>query len=292
MGFLGAVAGEAVGQAVGSMFGRSNAKYSMGLSKDLWNYQQSNAHQLEVQDLKAAGLNPILSATNSQIASTPSAPSIDKSSGLSSAVSALQVASLKKDVQLKQLELDKGRFALEREKMPYEIAAMGADTYNKRAEGKLYMTQDSYYKALTSGFNAKNSAEIREINTRIDNMLAKLPYEIDNIMSSTAANHSMVNQMSAAADAARSAGALSKKQAEEIDARLNNPESKATKEWFKKVLDPNNKEYELVRRSFYRGLENDILFSFGSSNSSNDMPRDLLSTLRDLSTIGRGLKGK
>ncbi|ALS03758.1 VP2 [Gokushovirus WZ-2015a] len=292
MGFLGAIAGEAVGQAIGSMFGRSNAKYSMGLSKDLWTYQQSNAHQLEVQDLKAAGLNPILSATNSQIASTPSAPSIDKSNGLSDAVSALQVASLKKDVQLKQLELDKGRFALEREKMPYEIAAMGAEAYNKRAQAGLFSSQRDYTKVLSKGFSAKNAAEIKEINTRIDTMLTKLPYEIDNIMSSTSANYAMVNQMAAAADAARAAGALSKKQAEEINTRLSDPKSVATKEWFKKVLDPNNKEYELVRRSFYRGLENDILFSFGSSDSANDMPRDLLSTLRDLATIGRGVKGK
>jgi len=44
MGFLSAIAGEAVGQAVGSMFGRSNAKYSMGLSKDLWNYLMCIAH--------------------------------------------------------------------------------------------------------------------------------------------------------------------------------------------------------------------------------------------------------
>lgn len=292
MGFLGAVAGEVVGQAVGSMFGRSNAKYSMGLSKDLWKYQQSNAHQLEVQDLKAAGLNPILSATNSQIASTPSAPTIDKSSGLSNAVSALQVASLKKDVQLKQLELDKGRFSLEKEKLPYEIAAMGAESYNKRAQARLFGSQSDYTKVLSEGFSAKNTAEIKEINTRIDSMLTKLPYEIDNIMSNTVSNYAMVDQMAAAAEAARAAGALSKKQAEEINARLSDPKSVATKDWFKKVLDPNNKEYELVRRSFYRGLENDILFSFGSGDSANDMPRDLLSTLRDLASIGRGVKGK
>lgn len=36
--------------------------YQNQSAKDLWNYQKSNSHQLEVQDLRSAGLNPILSA--------------------------------------------------------------------------------------------------------------------------------------------------------------------------------------------------------------------------------------
>lgn len=36
--------------------------YQNQSAKDLWNYQKSHSHQLEVQDLRSAGLNPILSA--------------------------------------------------------------------------------------------------------------------------------------------------------------------------------------------------------------------------------------
>ena len=42
------------------------------LQRENWEYAQKNAHQFEVDDLKSAGLNPILSATNSQLASMPS----------------------------------------------------------------------------------------------------------------------------------------------------------------------------------------------------------------------------
>lgn len=43
--------------------------YQNQSAKDLWNYQKSNSHQLEVQDLRSAGLNPILSAGTASSAS-------------------------------------------------------------------------------------------------------------------------------------------------------------------------------------------------------------------------------
>ena len=58
-----------LGTALGNSNAKSQLNYQAQLQRQNWEYAQSNAHQLEVQDLKNAGLNPILSATNSQLAS-------------------------------------------------------------------------------------------------------------------------------------------------------------------------------------------------------------------------------
>lgn len=77
------------------------------LSKDLWKFQMSNSHQLQVEDLKKAGINPILS---SQMGSnTTGGVGGHISSGgnfenvLSSAVQAYQA---NKDAQVKDSQIE------------------------------------------------------------------------------------------------------------------------------------------------------------------------------------------
>lgn len=90
--------GSLVGNIGGGLFSAHSAskaaEKAVEQQKKLWSYMQQNAHQFEVEDLKKAGLNPILSATHSQLASMPSVaqattPDLsDLGTGLTSAIQA------------------------------------------------------------------------------------------------------------------------------------------------------------------------------------------------------------
>lgn len=85
MSFLSNLFGHVAGPIVGGLFGshnsRNNAKKEAELQRENWIYQQSNAHQLEVEDLKKAGLNPILSAGGSSNMASVGMPSASDSVG-------------------------------------------------------------------------------------------------------------------------------------------------------------------------------------------------------------------
>lgn len=60
----GNVAGNLINSAIGAHFQSNAIDKQLKAQKDLFAYENMNKHQFEVQDLRAAGLNPILSATN------------------------------------------------------------------------------------------------------------------------------------------------------------------------------------------------------------------------------------
>lgn len=76
MGFLSDLAGGLVGQFLGNSVNnhsaKQNAELEAKLQRENWEYMQKNKHQFEVQDLRNAGLNPILSAGAGSAVSAPS----------------------------------------------------------------------------------------------------------------------------------------------------------------------------------------------------------------------------
>ncbi|QCS36614.1 minor capsid protein [Capybara microvirus Cap3_SP_535] len=102
--FVGGIAGDFLGGVLGSSTGKSNADYQVELQKDLVKYINENKHQWEVSDLKAAGLNPILSANSSGFGSATAAGVINANGTegqLSSSLSSAQkIARMQNDTQI------------------------------------------------------------------------------------------------------------------------------------------------------------------------------------------------
>lgn len=102
-GLVGNVAGNLINSAISGHFARQNMEKQLNLQKELFEFENSNKHQFEVADLRAAGLNPILSATNGNAVGVGGI-------GISNPISSENPYS-----SAKQFELAKGQLGIEKQ---------------------------------------------------------------------------------------------------------------------------------------------------------------------------------
>lgn len=262
MSFLGGLAGNILGNTIGSIFGKHNAKAQADIQLDSWKYMQGNKHQLEVEDLRKAGLNPILSAGNGSAVSAPSVSSSSSDNGLGQTF-AQSITAAK---QLKIAEKDANTRL-----MDAETNLRNAKTQERLAESQSFVNEAliGYYDS-TSAFQKAKEDETRN-NIKI--ALEKLPYEIDVLASSAEANRTAAALSLASIDLVAAQKDLTVQQKNQIIADLQDPKKLGSKEFWHNVFNSKEKRWQVVRESYYRGLEHDVIFSF-YGDSGKELPID------------------
>jgi len=113
-GFLGSIGGSLI-STVGGLLGNRSQTKAAREQMDFQREMSGTAHQREVEDLRKAGLNPILSATGGSGASTPSGALAQTHNPLEGAGQGLQSGAqmlFKKNLQEAQAELVKNEAEL------------------------------------------------------------------------------------------------------------------------------------------------------------------------------------
>ncbi len=200
MGFLSSLGSAIVGAVAGHWSAKQNAK----IQRDQWRYQQSNAHQLEVQDLRNAGLNPILSASNSQLASMPQVTDNGLGSSVTSALSESMSRDadrgLKAEVSAKELENEKTRLEIEKMKADWfgkktesDIKLNAADIILKKANSDYLIGETTNSAKRTMQDIAESNARIEEIKQNVKNSVAIVNKQLEVMDSQKAMNYAQAN---------------------------------------------------------------------------------------------------
>lgn len=190
MGWLGDFGASIAGNIVDSAFGRSNAKYAAGLQYSNWVKQMSNAHQLEVADLRKAGLNPVLSATNSQIAGIGSAPSITTGNTADNLTNA-SIARMQNKTALKGLEIEDKK--AETERLNAATNLKNAETQERLAASQGFVNNAlvDYYSAGTALQFAQRDQALQDIA----NSIKITDAQVKQLESGTALNYMQINKL-------------------------------------------------------------------------------------------------
>ena len=298
----GDVFGSLAGGLIGSVFGGNSAKKQAALQRQNWSYQQQNAHQFEVGDLKAAGLNPILSATNSQIAGMGSAPSTSDN-GVGAGVTNSITAALTRQANV-EIEKTKADIALIEAKANATNARTNAitagihgddiskanerydaDTANIKSDTRLKNVTADYTSAKQSNEAKLTQAEFERIQNDIRIANKKLPYEIDNIVANTQNARATASYMLSMVKLNAAKVKLTDKQREQIEADLKDPKKLLDKHFWEQVFYSKEEMFKSIRASYERGLSNDIYFNFYANSQGSG-----LQDANDLATIGSRLK--
>ncbi|ALS03748.1 VP2 [Gokushovirus WZ-2015a] len=223
MGFLSGL----IGTAVSALSGHWSAKQNAKISRDQWAYQQSNAHQLEVQDLRNAGLNPILSASNSQIASMPQVSDNGASGASANIISSALQASSAKELKLMDLKIEEQKLKNDAinakanadnartnaisagirgddlskadERYGAETANIKADTALKNSSKALQDAQSRFVDIQGRELVRLNDAQIASIFNHMDNESALTSAQISEIESKKSVNNAQIKALEAQA---------------------------------------------------------------------------------------------
>lgn len=241
----GDVFGSIAGGLIGSAFGGNSAKKQAALQRENWAYQQRNAHQFEVGDLKAAGLNPILSATNSQIAGMGSAPSMSDNgagAGVTNSITAaltrqanVEIEKTKADIALKEAQTNAANartnaisagiygndISKASERYGAETANIKADTALKNSSKALQDAQKTYVDIQGRELVRLNDAQIASIFNHMENESALTSAQISEIETKKAVNYAQVKALEAQAKDAIEHSNLEYWQKQEIIADLS-----------------------------------------------------------------------
>lgn len=281
MSFLGGLLGTAVSALAGHWSAKQNAK----ISRDQWAYQQSNAHQLEVQDLKNAGLNPILSATNSQMASMPQVSDNGAASASANVISSALQASVSKQNAKLQAEVEGQRIDNERKRLELDKERYGFQNRLDASQISLNEGLAKYTSSKMLNETQLNLANIERIRNDIEIANKKLPYEIDNIVANTQNARATADYMLSMVNLNAAKVKLTDKQREQIESDLKDPKKLMDKQFWEQVFHSKDEKFKLLRASYERGLSNDIYFNFYANSQGSG-----LQDANDLATIGSRLK--
>lgn len=154
------------GALLGNKLQGNSAKANAEMSLENWKYMQSNKHQLEVEDLRKAGLNPILSAGNGSAVSAPSVSGNPESQLGKNIADTITAA---KQLKIAQTEADSNKIAAEAQKTQAETAKNLAEF-----QSNFLKSQTGYYFAMSG----KAFAEADKVRQDIANSITELQQSI------------------------------------------------------------------------------------------------------------------